>query len=139
MKRIKYFTLSEFINSATAKRLGIDNTPTFEVVDNLNRLADYLDKIREKLGKPILVNSGFRCPMLNKAVGGVNSSQHVKGEAADLVGRNDDETRKIFETAKAFGQFDQLLYEKNSKGNIWVHISYKASGNRTMCIDNYKG
>ena len=63
MKRIKYFSLSEFINSTTAKRLGIDNTPTFEVVDNLNRLADYLDKIREKLGKPILVNSGFRCPV----------------------------------------------------------------------------
>ena len=69
MKRIKYFSLAEFINSATAKRLSIDNTPTFEIVDNLNRLADYLDGIREKLGKPILVSSGYRCPVLNKAVG----------------------------------------------------------------------
>ena len=63
MKRIKYFSLAEFINSATAKRLSIDNTPTFEIVDNLNRLADYLDGIREKLGKPILVSSGYRCPV----------------------------------------------------------------------------
>ena len=76
MKRIKYFTLSEFINSTTAKRLGIDNTPSFEVVDNLNKLADYLDIIREKVGKPILISSGFRCPVLNKAVGGVSNSQH---------------------------------------------------------------
>ena len=136
---MSYFTIKELSRSSTAEKLGIDNTPTPEIRAKLNTLISVLDKIREQYGKPIFVTSGFRCPMLNKAVGGVNSSQHVKGEAADLVGRNDDETRKIFETAKAFGQFDQLLYEKNSKGNIWVHISYKASGNRTMCIDNYKG
>ena len=136
---MKYFTIKELTNSSTAKKLGIDNTPTPEIRVKLNTLISALDKIREQYGKPIIVTSGYRCPELNRAVGGVNSSQHVKGEAADLVGRNDDETRKIFEKAKAFGQFDQLLYEKNSKGNIWVHISYKASGNRTMCIDNYKG
>ena len=137
---MKYFTIKELSHSETANRKGIDNTPTGDVVVSMTTLInECLDPVRELYGKPITVTSGFRCPMLNKAVGGVNSSQHVKGEAADLVGRNDDETRKIFETAKAFGQFDQLLYEKNSKGNIWVHISYKASGNRTMCIDNYKG
>ena len=85
MKKIKYFSLSEFITSPTAKRLGIDNLPTFEIVDNLNRLADYLDGIREKLGKPILINSGYRSPILNKAVGGVANSQHLKGLAADIV------------------------------------------------------
>ena len=137
---MKYFTIEELSHSETANRKGIDNTPTVDAVVSMTTLInECLDPVRELYGKPITVTSGFRCPMLNKAVGGVNSSQHVKGEAADLVGRNDDETRKIFETAKAFGQFDQLLYEKNSKGNIWVHISYKASGNRTMCIDNYKG
>lgn len=136
---MNYFTIKELSRSSTAEKLGIDNTPTPEIRAKLNTLISVLDKIREQYGKPIFVTSGYRCPELNKAVGGVNSSQHVKGEAADLVGRNDDETRKIFETAKAFGQFDQLLYEKNSKGDIWVHISYKASGNRTMCIDNYKG
>ena len=137
---MSYFTIKELSRSSTAEKLGIDNTPTGDVVVSMTTLInECLDPVRELYGKPITVTSGFRCPILNKAVGGVNSSQHVKGEAADLVGRNDDETRKIFETAKAFGQFDQLLYEKNSKGNIWVHISYKASGNRTMCIDNYKG
>ena len=142
---MSYFTIKELTNSSTAKKLGIDNTPTPEICVKLNTLISALDKIREQYGKPITVTSGYRCTELNRAVGGaVNTdgtpkSQHCKGEAADLVGRNDDETRKIFETAKVFGQFDQLLYEKNSKGNIWVHISYKASGNRTMCIDNYKG
>ena len=136
---MSYFTIKELSKSSTAENLGIDNTPTPEIRAKLNTLISALDKIREQYGKPIFVTSGYRCPELNKAVGGVNSSQHVKGEAADLVGRNDDETRKIFETAKALGKFDQLLYEKNSKGSIWVHLSYKASGNRTMCIDNYKG
>ena len=136
---MSYFTIKELSKSSTAENLGIDNTPPPEIRAKLNILISALDKIREQYGKPIIVTSGYRCPELNKAVGGVNSSQHVKGEAADLVGRNDNETRKIFETAKALGNFDQLLYEKNSKGSIWVHISYKASGNRTMCIDNYKG
>ena len=137
---MKYFTIKELSHSETANRKGIDNTPTGDVVVSMTTLInEWLDPVRELYGKAITVTSGFRCPILNKAVGGVNSSQHVKGEAADLVGINDDETRKIFETAKAFGQFDQLLYEKNSKGNFWVHISYKASGNRKMCIDNYKG
>ena len=85
MKKIKYFKLSEFINSVTAKRQQIDNTPSFEVVDNLNRLADYLDGIREKYGKPIFISSGYRCPLLNQAVGGVANSQHLKGLAADLI------------------------------------------------------
>lgn len=121
MKRIKYFTLSEFINSKTAKRLSIDNMPTFEAVDNLNRLADYLDKIREKLGKPILVNSGFRCPMLNKAVGGAANSQHLKGLAADIVCSDMDMLEKvIIET----GGYDQLIKEhRKGSTSFWYHVS----------------
>lgn len=121
MKKIKYFKLSEFINSATAKRLGIDNTPSFEIVDNLNRLADYLDTIREKLGKPILVNSGYRCPMLNKAVGGVVNSQHQKGLAADLVCSDMESLEKVL---RETGGFDQLIKEhrKGSK-SFWFHVS----------------
>lgn len=121
MKKIKYFKLSEFIKSATAKRLGIDNTPTFEIVDNLNRLADYLDTIREKLGKPILVSSGYRCPMLNKAVGGVANSQHQKGLAADLVCSDMKSLEKVL---RETGGFDQLIKEhrKGSK-SFWFHVS----------------
>ena len=109
MKKIKYFSLSEFLNSATAKRLRIDNTPTFEVVDNLNKLADYLDGIREKVGKPILISSGFRCPVLNKAVGGVSNSQHQKGLAADL-------------TCADMESLGKVLRETGSK-SFWYHVS----------------
>lgn len=121
MKRIKYFTLAEFLKSATAQRLKIDNTPTFEVVDNLNRLADYLDRIREKLGRPILVNSGFRCPMLNKAVGGVANSQHLKGLAADVVCSDMNALEKIL---RETGGFDQLIKEhRKGSTSFWYHVS----------------
>ena len=121
MKKIKYFKLSEFINSATATRLNIDNMPSFEIVDNLNRLADYLDNIREKLGKPILVSSGYRCPVLNKAVGGVANSQHQKGLAADLVCADMESLEKVL---RETGGFDQLIKE-HLKGStsFWFHIS----------------
>ena len=121
MKKIKYFSLSEFINSATAKRLGIDNMPTFEIVDNLNRLADYLDGIREKLGKPILINSGYRSPMLNKAVGGVANSQHLKGLAADVVCAD---MKSLENVLLKTGGYDQLIKEhrKGSK-SFWFHVS----------------
>ena len=121
MKKIKYFKLSEFINSATANRLGIDNIPSFEVVDNLNRLADYLDGIRAKFGKPILISSGYRCPMLNKAVGGVVNSQHLKGLAADLVCSDMETLLSIIRETKGF---DQVITEHN-KGSksYWIHVS----------------
>lgn len=121
MKKIKYFKLSEFINSATAKRLSIDNTPSFEVVYNLNRLAEYLDGIREKFGKPILISSGYRCPMLNKAVGGVVNSQHLKGLAADLVCSDIEKLLSIIRETKGF---DQVITEHN-KGSksYWIHVS----------------
>ena len=121
MKKIKYFKLSEFLNSATAKRLRIDNTPSFEVVDNLNKLADYLDGIREKLGKPILVSSGYRCPVLNKAVGGVANSQHLKGLAADVVCSDMKTLEKVF---RETGGFDQLIKEHRKGSNsFWFHVS----------------
>lgn len=121
MKKIKYFSLSEFLNSATAKRLGIDNTPTFEVVDNLNKLADYLDVIREKVGKPILISSGFRCPVLNKAVGGVSNSQHQKGLAADLICADMESLEKVL---REEGGFDQLIKEhRKSSKSFWYHVS----------------
>ena len=121
MKKIKYFSLCEFINSPTAKRLAIDNIPTFEIVDNLNRLADYLDGIREKYGKPILISSGYRCPMLNKAVRGVANSQHLKGLAADLVC---SDMEKLLSIIRETNGFDQLITEHN-KGSktYWIHVS----------------
>lgn len=121
MKKIKYFKLSEFINSVTAKRQQINNIPSFEVVDNLNRLADYLDSIREKYGKPIFISSGYRCPLLNQAVGGVANSQHLKGLAADLICADMEKLLSIIRETKGF---DQLITEHN-KGSksYWIHVS----------------
>ena len=141
---MSYFTIKELTNSQTAKKLGIDNTPTPEIRVKLNTLISALDKIRDQYGKPITVTSGYRCPALNKAVGGaVNpdgtpKSQHCKGEAADLIGENKTETKKIFDIAKELGNYDQLLFETNSSGSVWVHISYKASGNRKIINENFR-
>lgn len=134
-----YFSITELTHSDTANMFGINNTPSKEIADKLHVLiTECLDPIREKCGFPITVTSGYRCEKLNKKVGGVSNSQHVKGEAADLIGKNDEQTRKIFEVAKSLGNFDQLLFEKNvSSGKKWVHISYKKTGNRKQCIDNY--
>ena len=141
---MSYFTIKELTNSSTAKKIGIDNTPTPEIRVKLNTLISALDKIREQYGKPITVTSGYRCPELNRAVGGaVNpdgtpKSQHCKGEAADLIGENKAETKKIFEIAKELGNYDQLLFETNKGGSVWVHISYKASGNRKIINENFR-
>ena len=135
---MKYFSIKELCKSNTAIKNKIDNHPTPEIEKNLTILIEHcLDPIREKFGKPITVTSGYRCEKLNKLVGGKPNSQHLKGQASDLVGDTNTKTKEIFEIAKQLGNFDQLLFEKNSKGSIWVHISYKDSGNRKQCIDNY--
>ena len=73
----QYFKVEELLRSETAERYGIDNTPTDdEIIDNLNYTIQRLDEIREGYGKPIIINSGYRCPELNRKVGGVSSSFH---------------------------------------------------------------
>ncbi len=135
---MNYFSIKELCKSNTAIKNKINNLPTPEIEKNLTALIEQcLDPIREHYGKPITVTSGYRCPKLNQLVGGKPNSQHLKGEAADLIGDTNAKTREIFEVAKKLGNYDQLLYERNSRGSIWVHISYKDSGNRKQCIDNY--
>ena len=81
----KYFTINELTKSSTAQRLHINNNPTQEVKDNLNKLIDnVLDPLRELYGKPIIVNSGYRSFKLNKVVGGAKNSQHLVGQASDI-------------------------------------------------------
>ena len=82
---MKYFSIQELTKSATAVRKGIKNDPSIQVCKALTALIEnVLDPLREAYGKPIIVTSGYRCEKLNKAVGGAASSQHVKGEAADI-------------------------------------------------------
>ena len=120
---MKYFTLDELIQSDTAKKKGIDNTPNEIQKQNLILLIDnILDPLREAYGKPIKVNSGFRCEALNKAVGGAPTSEHRFGMASDITGGSKEENKKIFEIARDLNlPFRQLIDERNYS---WVHISY---------------
>lgn len=130
MGKHKYFELEEFIRSDVAKKKGIDNTPSFEVVDNINELVEnILDPLRAAYGWPITVSSGYRCEKLNKAVGGVPSSVHMKGLAADLVVGGSFNKFKEFVKEwflKTGTRFDQVLLESNSKtGAKWIHIGLR--------------
>lgn len=127
MKKHKYFELSEFIKSDTAKKKGIDNTPTFEVVQHLDELVEQvLDPLRAAYGQPIKVSSGYRCPELNTAVKGAATSVHMIGYAADLqVGGSFNKFREFtVEWFRKTGtRFDQLLLESDAKtGARWIHI-----------------
>lgn len=122
---MKYFTIEELTRSTTATARGINNTPTPEIKANLERLVDkVLDGLREIYGKPITVNSGYRCPELNKAVGGSKTSDHVKGFAADLTGGSKQENEKIFNIIRDNFAWTQLINERDFS---WVHVSYDPS------------
>ena len=134
---MKYFTISELCASDTARARGIDNTPSSGVTLELTTLIEkLLDPIREAWGGPITVNSGYRCQKLNAAVGGVATSQHLRGEAADIsvgiLAKNRQLFDRIVELQKA-GQieFDQLIDESNY---AWVHISYRQGRNRNQIL-----
>ena len=132
----KNFSREELLASATAKRLKIDNTPTKEQEARLYLLAyQILQPLRDRYGKPIRVSSGFRCKALNKAVGGVPTSQHQKGEAADL-NNGVTENKKLFLLAKkmiAEGELKvgQLIDEKNYS---WIHISLPDSTHNNQIL-----
>lgn len=129
----KYFTLSEMTNSVTAKANGIDNTPNAVQQKAIEELIENtLDPIREAWGKPIIVNSGFRSAALNKKVDGVTSSQHMKGEAADITTGNAADNKKLFDLIAQSGiPFDQLIDEKNYR---WLHVSYSQAHNRFQIL-----
>lgn len=120
---MKYFTIQELCKSTTARVKGIDNSPNSEIVNNLTKLVEnILDPLRERYGKPIHVNSGYRCPELNKAVNGSKTSQHMKGLAADITVGSPKKNKVIFDLIRELNlPFDQLIDEKNLS---WVHVSY---------------
>lgn len=119
----KYFTIEELCKSDTAKSRGINNIPNQEEINNLEALiSNVLDPLREVFGKPIKVNSGYRCEALNKAVGGSKTSHHLKGMAADLTGGSKMWNKQIFELAQKLNlPHCQLIDEKKYS---WIHISY---------------
>ena len=129
----KYFTINELTKSSTAQRLHINNNPTQEVKDNLNKLIDnVLDPLRELYGKPIIVNSGYRCTKLNKAIGGAKNSQHLVGQASDIrtVQNTKESNKELFDLIKNSKlPFDQLINEYDYN---WVHVSYSLRNRRQV-------
>lgn len=124
------FTLAEMTASDTARRRGIDNTPTEAELANLRRLAETLQLIRDHLGHPVIITSGFRNEALNRAVGGVPNSAHRRGLAADFTcprfGTTLQTCRAIDEAGIAF---DQLILEYKASGS-WIHLGLAPAGNK---------
>ena len=121
----EHFKLSEMTRSGTALRLHISNEPTAEDIKRLQLLCqNVLEPLRRRFGV-IRITSGFRCPRLNQAVGGVKNSQHLIGEAADLHISNMEVGQKMYDFIRQETDFDQLLFEhRMSNGCSWLHVSY---------------
>lgn len=133
----QYFTISELTRSATAQSHHIDNTPSPAIRVKLEALiVNCLDPIRRIYGRPVIVSSGYRCPQLNSLVGGVSTSQHTMGEAADLVPASGGSLGALARAAIQFGDFDQLILEQ-AGGSKWIHVSWR-EGNRRHKILAYR-
>lgn len=134
---MKYFTIEELCKSEIADKLNIDNTPSEEIINHLKMLVDcLLDPLREAWGSPVIVNSGYRCPELNKAVGGSKTSTHPHGWSADIRPKNgkmEEFKRFIVEFLKT-KIWDQCILEK-SGNEEWVHLGlYNNSGKQRRQI-----
>jgi hypothetical protein len=133
MKVGNHFELSEFIVSQTAARHGLPNEPPVAAVKAIRALcANVLDPLREKLGSPVVISSGYRSPAVNAKVGGAASSQHCKGEAADIVcpGRT---VKEVVALIRELGlPFDQLIDEFGDTASGWTHISYGPRNRREV-------
>lgn len=122
MKISENFELKEFTHSDTASRKGIANDPDIKEVKAIeNLVTNLLQPLRKAYGKRMVINSGYRCPELNKAVGGVPTSQHTKGEAADVACEH---PVYLVECLRKSGlDFDQCI-----QYSTFVHLSLKLSG-----------
>lgn len=126
-----HFTLEEFTVSQTAARKGLNNTPSEDIVKVLTNTANQMEAVRKLLGVPIHINSGYRSPEVNKAVGGSKNSQHMTGEAVDFIAPGFGNVSAIVERIKSSGLvFDQLIDEYGS----WVHISFSSKPRKQMLV-----
>jgi hypothetical protein len=135
MKISTHLNLAVVTRSDTAKRHGIDNTPTAEHLENFKLLAEKVfEPIRLHFKKPIFISSGYRSKELNDFIKGSASSQHCKGQAIDIDmdGTNGGVTNKmVFDFIKDRLDFDPLIWEFGTDANPdWVHVSYTKTGNR---------
>ncbi|MCY1413690.1 Peptidase M15 [compost metagenome] len=135
MKLTPYFTLQEMILSETAARKGIDNTPSADIINNLQRLAEFLEHVRALVGRPILVTSGYRSPQLNQAIGGAARSSHMSGLAADINAPGLTPLELARSIADSELAFDQLILEFDA----WVHIGLATRDPRRQLMTIRRG
>ena len=138
----KHISDKEGVYSVTAMRRGIDNIPNDEQLANMELIAEKVfEPLRDWVGGPIKINSFFRCPELNKAIGGSSKSQHCKGQAIDI-----DDTFRVVANSDMYSyikenlDFDQLIWEFGDDNNPdWVHVSYVSpEENRNRCLKAYR-
>jgi hypothetical protein len=139
MQISKHLSLAEVSRSETAKRRGINNTPSGEHLENFKKLAENVfEPIREHFGVPIHISSGYRSKELNSAIGGSSTSQHCQGEAIDIDmdGSKGGVTNKmVFDFIKDNLVFDQMIWEFGTDKNPdWVHVSYESTGKQRKQI-----
>lgn len=132
MQLTQHFALAELTTSSTAQRMGLDNTAPPEVVPRLVRTAEMLERIRATLDAPVIVTSGYRALAVNKAVGGVTTSDHAQGRAADIVAPTYGTPLQIARTLAPLVSvlgIGQLIYERFGSTS-WVHVSTRVPDKR---------
>jgi len=138
----KHISYKEGVYSRTATRLGIKNNPNAEQMKNMIAIAEEVfEPLRMWVGGPIKINSFFRSPELNKAIGGSGKSQHCHGQAIDLDDTFGRATNaEMYEFIKKHLDFDQMIWEFGDEDNPdWVHVSYVSEEqNRNRCLQAYK-
>jgi len=137
-----HISYKEATRSITAKRLGLSNAPTSEHLFNMKIIAKKIfEPLRKFINKPICINSMYRSPELNKAIGGSKTSQHCKGQAMDIDDKYGHASNKdMFNFIKNNLSFDQLIWEFGTDDNPdWIHVSYVSEEeNRNMILKAYK-
>ena len=139
MNLSKNYSLNEMCRSNTARVKGLPNVPNAEQVKNLQQLCEnVLQPLRDHLGKPVAINSGFRSQAVNMAVGGANNSQHMKGEAADIKCKDYPYAKEIYTWIMDNLKFDQVILEPKGKA-VWVHVSFRTNGRNRQQALQIKG
>ena len=136
-KLSEHFMLGEMTKSNSHPE--VYNIPSHEAIANLTNLCKWLEILRERAGVPIIINSGYRSPQLNKKIGGVPTSNHLTGCAVDIRVSGMEQLIRyaaiLLDYAdETYQEFDELLIEKNRHGAIWLHFAVRPSGNRRKVL-----
>ena len=137
MQLSEHFTLAEATKSQEAARKGLDNTPPAEAIARMKLVAEFiLEPVRKHFNKPVVINSFYRSPAVNAAVGSKPGSQHEKGEAVDfeIPGVDNAEVAEFVRDTLTYDQLILEFYTPGEPSSGWVHCSYKAAACRAQCL-----